>query len=104
MKHIIPQLPIEMINKILYAHNGLEHPISQSIKKYFNDLDDNYSIFKHIQKQIEEWVIEDGTDQIVISRKETFIIQEKEYPRIFFEPQLDIVEEKIISHIINKDE
>ena len=78
-----PQLPIEMINKIIYEHKGLQHPIS---------------------KQIDEWVIQDGKDHIIVSRNETFIVQEKEYPRIFFEPQLDIVEEKIISHIINKDE
>ena len=101
---MIPQLPIEIINKILYTHKGIKHPLSDSIKNYFNYLDDNYSIYKHIQKQIDQWIIEDGKDHIIISRKETFIIQHKEYPRIFFEPSIDIIEEKIISHIINKDE
>ena len=96
----IPYLPQEIVCQILYKHNGLEHPTSKLIKNYFKQLDDNYKIYKHIIKKVENYYVEELKNTILVSSKEEFIISNELYPRIFFIPDLDIIEEKIISYIL----
>tara|TARA_Y100000114_G_scaffold136344_1_gene137780 strand:- start:3024 stop:3329 length:306 start_codon:yes stop_codon:yes gene_type:complete len=99
----LPFLPYELQMKIMYEHKGLQHPLAPLVKSYFRDLDEEYSIYKHIVKKIEEWSVKDGKDHILLQRTETFEVTQEPYPRIFFDPgELDFVREKIISHIINE--
>ena len=90
-------LPPEIMGLILYKHNGLMHTIYKMIKSYFNDLDKEFGIYKHIQKIKEEIYIEDH----FISQNISFKIDIKDYPKIFFDPgEYDIIEEQLIKKIL----
>jgi hypothetical protein len=92
-------LPVEIMALILYKHKGLMHPCSQMIKSYFRDLDDEFNIYKHIQKIREDIYIDD----YYISQNISFKINIKDYPRLFFDPgDFDIVEEQLIKKILKK--
>ena len=96
----IPYLPPEILSKILFHHKGLQHPTSILIKNYFKQLDDNHKIYKHIIKKVENYYVEELNNKILVSSKEEFVVTNELFPRIFFIPDLDIVEEKIISYIL----
>ncbi len=94
------KLPYEIICHILYKSGGLEHPTSKLIKNHFKDLDDEFDIFTHIEKVTEKTFIENRDEKVLITSKTEFIKDIRDYPRVFFPPQLDLIIEKIISNII----
>lgn len=98
-----PMLPTEIMCDILYKYNGLEHPTSNMIKKYFNSLDRQYNIYKHIEKITERVYLYIEKQEILISENTDFLEDKREYPRLYFAPSLDLIVEKIISTYI-KDE
>ncbi len=93
-------LPYEIMYDILYKYKGLQHPTSNIIKNYFKDLDNEFQIYKHIEKITERTYIKNDTNTILITQKTEFKKSIRNYPRVYFPPQLDLIEEKIISNII----
>ncbi len=93
-------LPYEIICHILYKSGGLEHPTSKLIKNHFKDLDDEFDIFTHIEKVTEQTFIKNMDETILITSKTEFKKNTRDYPRVFFPPQLDLIIEKIISNIL----
>lgn len=93
-------LPYEIVSLILYKHNGLEHPTSKLIKNHFKDLNDEFEIYKHIEKITEKTFIENNGSNILITSKTEFKKEIRDYPRIHFPPNIDLIVEKIISNII----
>lgn len=93
-------LPYEIICQILYKHKGLQHPTSILIKDYFRELDEEYDIYKHIEKITERTFIENNGSNVLITSKTEFHKTIRDYPRVHFPPELDLIVEKIISNII----
>ncbi len=93
-------LPYEIVCKIMYKHNGLQHPTSNMIKNYFKSLDEEYDIFVHIEKITENTFITNENENILLTSKTIFKKETRDYPRVYFVPQLDLIVEKIISNII----
>lgn len=93
-------LPYEIICNILYNYKGLQHPTSILIKDYFKELDNEFDIYKHIEKITEKTFIENNGTNILITSKTEFYKTIRDYPRIYFAPELDLIVEKIISNII----
>lgn len=86
-------LPIEMVNKILFQFKGMQHPISCIIKDYFNELDSQYSIYLNVQLIKERQHIEnEGDDSFSIIVKETYKEVWIDYPRMFFPVEYDFIE------------
>ena len=92
MKHLeflFQQLPQEMVNKILFEFKGITHPHALIIKKYWDELDDNYNIFIEIKlRAIDGFELDD----FELIDRHVEVVNLLDYPRIFFPVEIDIVE------------
>ena len=100
MDIISTMLPLEIISDILYKYNGLQHPTSILVKDYFKELNDEFNIYKHIEQITERTFVEHSGQSVMITSKTEYKTTIQDYPRLYFPPQLDLIVEKIISHII----
>jgi hypothetical protein len=93
-------LPYEIVCDIMYKYRGLEHPTSILIKTYFKNLDSEYNIYKHIEKITVKTFIKNNGTNLLITQKTEYIKSIRDYPRVHFPPDVDLIIEKIISNII----
>jgi hypothetical protein len=100
MDNLSKLLPYEIVCDILYKYKGLEHPTSKLIKTYFKKLDSEYNIYKHIEKITEKTFIKNNGTDVLITQKTEYKKSIRDYPRVYFPPDIDLIIEKIISNII----
>ena len=100
MNIITTILPIEIVSNILYKFNGLQHPTSILIKDYFKELNEEFQIYKHIEKITEQTFVKNSDETVLITSKTEFKRTIRDYPRVHFPPELDLIVEIIISNII----
>lgn len=87
------ELPIEIVNKILFEFKGMIHPIANIISDYWNELDSQYSIYLTVQLIKERKYISDNdNDSFTITAKETYKEFWHDYPRMYFPVEYDFIE------------
>ena len=86
------ELPLELVNKILFEFKGMKHPIAEIISDYWNELDSQYSIYLNIKLIKERKHIENEDDSFTIIMKETYKEIYQDYPRMYFPVEYDFIE------------
>tara|TARA_R110002096_G_scaffold248690_1_gene441094 strand:+ start:14891 stop:15208 length:318 start_codon:yes stop_codon:yes gene_type:complete len=86
------QLPLELVNKILFQFKGMQHPVANLIKEYWIEMDSQYSIYLNIKLIKERKYIENDHDSFTITVKETYEELWQETPRMFFPCEYDFIE------------
>ena len=91
-QNLYNQLPMEIVNKILFEFKGMKHPIANIISDYWNEMDSQYSIYLNIKLIKERKHIENEDDSFTITMKETYKEIWQEYPRMYFPVEYDFIE------------
>tara|TARA_R110002153_G_scaffold45042_1_gene127115 strand:+ start:542 stop:916 length:375 start_codon:yes stop_codon:yes gene_type:complete len=86
------ELPLELVNKILFEFKGMKHPVANIISEYWIDLDSQYSIYLNIKLIKERKHIENDDDSFTITMKETYRESWQDYPRMYFPVEYDFIE------------
>ena len=88
-------LPVELVNKILFEHKGMTHPVANIISEHWNQMNESYNIYLNIKKEITRRHVEHDDETFTVTTEETYTELYQDYPRLYFPVEFDFIDTMI---------